>query len=173
MCRMNLFQRIAFIFLLCGLAITPAAFAQNIPVAQDAYFSPATATNFGSTANLNVGGPKGNQAVVQFDLSSLPAGTTGANVAKATLVLFVNRVTAAGNVNFSLANGGWKESTLTGTGSYPVSGLSIATAVPVATAGEFVSVDATQAVQDWLNGGCGQRRHPDQSGCRGAGGVRQ
>ncbi len=61
-----------------------------------------------------MGGSNAFQALVQFDLSALPAGTTAANVSKATLVLFAKTVTASGTVNVSTATSSWTESGVTG-----------------------------------------------------------
>lgn len=63
---------------------------------------------------VDVGGPSAFQGLVQFDLSTLPSGITSANVSKATVVLFVKAVNAAGTVNISAANGAWTESGVNG-----------------------------------------------------------
>ena len=47
-------------------------------------------SKFGGLSNLYVG--NGNTALLQFDLSSLPAGTTAGQVASATLRVYVNRI---------------------------------------------------------------------------------
>ena len=139
---------------LFGLAVLPmAALAQTLPLTQDSFVvtNPANGANYGNTTTINVGGPVASQALVQFDLSSLPAGTTAANVAKATLTLFVNYVGAAGTINFSVANGVWTESTVSGnTGPSPAA--AVASGISVTKAGSYVTVDATAAVQAWLNG---------------------
>ncbi len=137
--------------LLCGLAVFPAAaLAQTVPLTQDAYVVPANTTNFGTATTLHVGAD-GAEALVQFDLTALPATTTtGSNVAKATLTLFVNTVDVAGMVNISVANGSWSELAVTGTDP-PVPGAAVGD-VPVSVANNYVTVDATQAVQDWVNG---------------------
>jgi hypothetical protein len=140
--------------LLGGLAILPAvAVAQTVPLTQDAYFSPGSPTNFGSSTTINVGGPNASQALAQFDLTALPAGTTAANVSRAILALFVNKLGAPGTINISEANGAWVELTVNGTGGAPVPGTAVATAVPVSTVSDYVYVDATSAVQDWLTNG--------------------
>ncbi len=94
-----------------------AAFAQTVPLTQDSYVAtnPATASNYGVGVTLNVGGPTATQGLVQFDLTTLPGGTTSANIAKATLALFVNKLGATGTVNISVANGTWTELGVNGT----------------------------------------------------------
>jgi hypothetical protein len=139
---------------MCGLALLPmAAFAQTAPLTQDTYVAtnPATATNYGTAATINVGGPGADQALAQFDLSTLPAGTTGANISKATLALFVNKLGAAGTVNIATASGSWTELGVNGTNA-PVAVTAVASGVTISTGGDYVYVDATAAVQSWLNG---------------------
>jgi hypothetical protein len=138
--------------LFCGPTLIPAvALAQYTPLTQDSYVAPGNATNFGTATTINVGGPNAAEALVQFDLTTLPAATTSANVAKATLTLFVSKVGAAGAVNISVGNGPWTETGVNGTSS-PVPAAAVASGVPVAQASEYLSVDATAAVQAWLTG---------------------
>ncbi len=137
---------------LCGLAMVPvAAMAQNVPLTQDSYVIPGNATNYGSATTMNVGGPSAAQALAQFDLSALPAGTTSAQIAKATLTLFLNKVGAAGTVNISVANGSWTEFGVNGNNA-PAAGLAVASGVAASAASEYITVDATAAVQAWLTG---------------------
>jgi hypothetical protein len=88
---------------------------------------------------------------VQFDLTALPGGTTASGIGKATLLLFVNKLGEAGAINIAEANGAWTETAVTGMNA-PVAGAAIASGVSVATASDYVAVDVTQAVKDWLNG---------------------
>jgi hypothetical protein len=70
--------------LFCGVAMLPAlALAQTVPLTQDSYVVPFTVTNYGSAVTIDVGGPSGAAALVQFDLTTLPSGITGSNLAKA------------------------------------------------------------------------------------------
>jgi hypothetical protein len=138
-------------FLGCLAILPAAALAQNVPLTQDAYIVPGNGANFGTAATLNVGGATAGQALAQFDLTALPQGTTSANIAKATLALFVNKMTAPGTVNVSVANGAWTESAVTGPGA-PSAAAVVASGVTVNTANSYLHVDATTAVQNWLNG---------------------
>ncbi len=128
-----------------------AAMAQNVPLTQDSYVNPGSATNFGSASTMNVGGPNGARALAQFDLSALPAGTTSAQIAKATLTLFLNKVAAAGTVNISVGNGAWTETGVNGTNA-PSPAAAVASGVSASAANEYITVDATAAVQAWLTG---------------------
>jgi Collagen triple helix repeat (20 copies) len=137
---------------LCGLALMPLAeMAQSVPLAQDSYVVPGSATNYGSATTMNVGGPNGAQALAQFDLTALPSGTTSAQIAKATLTLFLNKLGAAGAVNISVANGAWTETGVNGNNA-PVPGLAVASGVSASAASEYITIDATAAVQAWLSG---------------------
>jgi hypothetical protein len=105
-------------------------------------------TNFGSLSNLRVGG--GYSTLMQFDLSLLPAGTTAAQVTRAVLVVYANRVDVAGSVSVAPLAGTWAEGGVT-YASLPAAGPVVASA-NVASAGSFVGVDVTATVQAWLAG---------------------
>jgi hypothetical protein len=90
--------------------------------------------------------------MIQFDLSSLPTGTTASQIGSATLKLYVNRVNTSGVVSVQPVTGSWNESTLT-YASYSSSltlGTAVASFTP-ATAQQFIVVDVTSLVQGWLN----------------------
>src|SRR5579885_474484 len=80
-----------------ALFLAAAGGAQVAPLVADTYLNSTNPTvNCGTVANLNVG--NGSRALLQFDLSSLPPGTTAAQVSRATLVLYVNRLGVTGAV---------------------------------------------------------------------------
>ena len=140
-------------FLLGGLIVLPvAAWPQTVPLTQDAYVTPLSGTNYGTATTINVGGPAGAEALVQFDLTALPAGINGSNIAKATLTIFATKVTAGGTVNVSVASGSWSEAAVNGLAGGPTPGAAVASGVSVSVPGVYSSVDATQAVRNWLNG---------------------
>ncbi|HEY6337263.1 MAG TPA: DNRLRE domain-containing protein, partial [Candidatus Sulfotelmatobacter sp.] len=128
------------------------AYAQITPSA-DAYTNTATPTlNLGTKPLLDVESAS-QTAYIQFDLSSVPSGYTSANVAKATLKLYVNAVTAAGSFNVDFVNGTWSEKTITADLA-PALGTTIASSVPLTTANvhDYVLIDVTSAVGAWLDG---------------------
>jgi hypothetical protein len=137
--------------LFCMALFPGAAFTQTVPLTQDSWVIPGNPANAGNTTTLSVGGANGASALLQFDLTVLPAGTTAGNVSKAVLTLFVNKVNAAGTVNISVANGGWTELGVTGNNT-PAAGASVAGGVSVSTSGAYLYVDVTAALQSWLNG---------------------
>ena len=87
-----------------GLCISVFLFNVNGAFALDAILSGDASVNaahgslnYGSLSNLYVG--NGNTTFLQFDLTTLPAGTLLSQVSPATLIVFVNRVNVAGSVS--------------------------------------------------------------------------
>lgn len=131
------------------LAATGAQ-AFEAPLAADTHITTASpAMNFGSHPTLNIGG--GAFALLKFDLGGLPVGTSAAKVVKANLVLYVNRVGTPGALEVMTMYSPWAEATLTVNNTPPLGGPGSGVAVPVSTAGQFVSVDVTAAVKGWIN----------------------
>src|SRR5271170_6379578 len=87
-------------------AAASTAFAVEATLVADAHVNSARPTvNSGAISNLNVGG--GYTALLQFDLSTLPAGTTAAQVSRATLRLYCNRADTAGLMTVQPVGGAW------------------------------------------------------------------
>jgi hypothetical protein len=131
--------------------LTGAASAQDMTLVQDTYVNPGTVNNYGTSIVINVGGTPAMQGLLQFSLSSLPPGTTSSQVSKATLVLYVNNVLSNGTLNVNEANGSWTELGVNGT-NQPAIGNAIATGVAVPASHNYITIDVTQAVQDWVSG---------------------
>lgn len=122
-------------------------FAVEATLVADAHVNSAQpAVNSGAISNLNVGG--GYTALVAFDLSTLPAGTTGGQVAKAVLRLYCNRVDTAGAVSVAPVDAAWGEYSVT-FATLPALGNTMAT-VQVTEAGAYVTVDVTSLVKGWV-----------------------
>ncbi|MGZ3512940.1 MAG: DNRLRE domain-containing protein, partial [Thermodesulfobacteriota bacterium] len=84
------------VFLLTGMAtlLPNLSLAVEAILADDAYtYSGSKTTRYGAQAILSVRGAAGGttlkKSFLKFDFSTLPAGTTGADVQKATLKLYV------------------------------------------------------------------------------------
>jgi hypothetical protein len=138
---------------ICGLAAFQAAvWGQSVPVLGDSYILPASGANFGGAATVNVGGPLGLQGLFMFDLSTLPAGTTSANVSSASLRLFVDRVGGAASINVYTASASWTEATVNGLPGGPLPGALVAGPIGVSVAGADVSIPVTSQLQAWLSG---------------------
>ncbi len=132
-------------------ALEATVWAQTLPLAGDAFIMPGSASNFGGTVNVNVGGVSGFQGLFQFDLSKLPPGTSAAAVSSASLRLYVNKIGAAGSVNVNVATASWTESTVTGLSGVGVGQL-VAGPIAVSVAGSYISIPVTAQVQAWLSG---------------------
>ncbi len=132
--------------------VVPSRVWAQLPPTSDAYIDKTKSKNFGASATLNVSDP-GLETFIQFNLSSLPSGTTASSVGKATLVLYASGVKAAGSFDVYEVGGAWNELTISGTNEPPLGSL-IVSGVPIVTAdsNNFVLIDVTQAVKDWLSG---------------------
>ena len=132
-----------------GLLALPAQ-ALDAPLAADAHISSVQpGLNFGALPTLNVGG--GSTALMQFDLSTLPAAVTPAKLVKASLLLWVNRVGTPGTVELQTVMSGWSENGVSAATAPVLGGPGSGTLVPVGAAGQFVAVDVTAQVKGWIN----------------------
>ena len=88
--------------------------------------------------------------LLRFDLSALPSTTIAADVAKATLIFWVNSVTSPGALQVSPLTSAWTESGVTWA-TAPTESATIKTGITAASAsGYYVLVDITNQVQDWI-----------------------
>ena len=90
--------------------------------------------------------------MIQFDLTSLPAGVTAADIQRVTLVLFVNKVLVSGGLDIAPVTSPWVESSVTFS-TAPSVGGAILSNIPVSQSGTYVTVDVTSLVQSWISGG--------------------
>ncbi|MET0556367.1 MAG: DNRLRE domain-containing protein [Vicinamibacteria bacterium] len=138
------------LFLTAALLPPAAAFAQTGTLTDDACVSDSTVDVRGPL--LVVSGGPASVAYLRFDVTSaLLPGTTQDQVAKATLRLFASKVAhGEGGLTLSRVTGAWDENTLT-----PATVLALApevSGVAVTQAKEFVTIDVTQLVKDWISG---------------------
>ena len=149
--RARNFSCLFLLLVLCSV-LTQA----QITPSQDAYTnSTAATTNYGAAVTLGVESTTTaiQTTYIQFDLSSIPSGYSGANVAKASLKLYVNSVAAAGSFNIDFVSGTWSEKKITANLA-PALGSTIVSSVPLTGTNvhDYVIVDVTTALQAWLNG---------------------
>jgi hypothetical protein len=146
--RMGLYVAL-FLGLFLGMA------AAQIPATDDSYAASSNpSSNFGTQSMLDVIGP-GVNSYIRFDLTALPAGLTGSNVSKATVRLNVNGVTTGGTFDVYEVTKSWTEGSINYNNA-PALGTKVNSAVMIPTSKRnFVDVDVTQALQDWLNGSQG------------------
>src|SRR5205823_800477 len=78
-----------------------------------------------------------------------PSPLTGADVDKASLILFVDGLGASGSIDVRQVTSAWDEGTISGT-SEPTIGSTVTTFTPTA-ARKFVVIDITTLVQAWLD----------------------
>src|SRR5712671_6475738 len=140
------------VLLLTLSALALPSYAQITP-SDDAYVLAANpTTRYGAAATLAVQSGS-STAFVRFDLSAIPTGYASANVAKATLKLYVDSVTTAGTFNIDYVAGSWTERNIT-YNLQPAIGTTVASgiALTAASKGQYVQVDVTAAVDAWLDG---------------------
>jgi hypothetical protein len=91
---------------------------------------------------------------IKFQLqSSLPPSVAAANVAKATLKLYLSPGTnPTGAIDIYPIASVWTESTLNPSAPPALASSAFATAIAVGKANSFLVVDLTQLVKEWLNG---------------------
>jgi hypothetical protein len=121
--------------LLMTVCVSAVAFGQSI-LTDDAHTSSLSKdldTNFGTNPNL-------------------VAGTTGSDVSKATLKIYVGNVSVAGTIDVVQVADSWSEKTVIGRtppalGDLLVSGVSI----DASKKGQYLLIDVTNAVKNWLD----------------------
>lgn len=133
----------------------PAA-AALARLSDDAHVSlSARTSNFGSAPTLLVQGPgpSAGQTYVRFDLSTLPGGSRGADVVRATLRLWISRVVRGGMVDIHSVRGAWSEESVTAANA-PGPGPDEIIGIPIAPGDRysFLTVDVTALVRAWLDG---------------------
>ena len=118
-------------------------------VTDDANTSSLTpTTNYGSSIALIV--CSGSNTYIKFNVGNLGTGVTGANVSKATLILYTDFVLTSGTMDVYQVNGSWSESKITYNNA-PALGTKLFSAVWVTSPG-YLSLDLTSTAQGWLNG---------------------
>lgn len=143
-------KRLAGVRFAALLLIPLGAWATGANATADTYLSSASpSNNFGATTVINVGG--GNTALIQFDLSGLPAGLAGSNINKATMTFYVNTAAIAGAVDISQVTSAWTE-TGVNNANRPTYLSPFLLGVPTIASRQYVTVDVTQLVKDWVTG---------------------
>ena len=134
--------------LLAALLLTAGAHATEAPVTADTSLNGSSPnTNFGTLGNLVVS--PGNSALLRFDMSTLPNGVTAANITKATVVLFVNRIGTPGAIQVLPLTSPWSETGVT-FNNPPTAGAAVGGAA-MNLPQNFIQIDVTSLVQSWVN----------------------
>jgi len=135
------------------LAFVQSGLAVELRPSGDSFtYSRLPTTAYGKSALLELASTK--SVYLDFDLSTLPTGLTGANVAKATLVLYVSAVSGSGTFDVYEVLAPWNEGTITEKKAPAVDPTAAVSGVdiPATALHGFLTVDVTSIVQDWLNG---------------------
>ena len=134
--------------LTAGLA--PAAWGVEAPAAADTYINTASGgSNYGTAVNLSVS--SANTALVRFDLSGLPGGLAGANILRATLVMYANRVGYSGVLDIAPVESAWAENTVNAAAS-PAIGAAPVAIVVTGQSNSYLLADVTPLVRSWVDG---------------------
>jgi hypothetical protein len=96
---------------------------------------------------------QGATGLLDFNLSALPAGLTGASILKANLTIYVNRVEAPGSIEVLQVNTGWTEKTVTFATQPQTTPLGINAAV---AGSGYLTLDVTPLVRRWIDNLAGQ-----------------
>jgi len=133
---------------LTGMMVAAISQASEIPVAEDTTATAGSDSNSGSLPYIAVS--KREVGFLGFDLSTLPPGTTAANVHQAHIKLFFRSSAGSGTVSVVPVTGAWTEDGLTGKNT-PTTGASISTIDPTDMR-DFttLTVDVTSLVKAWL-----------------------
>ncbi|WP_332855121.1 DNRLRE domain-containing protein [Duganella sp. S19_KUP01_CR8] len=128
--------------------------AVDAPLLADAYTFPgnigAVDASTGASPGLNVG--NGSVAYLRFNMATLPSGITRANVAKATLTVWVSKRTSATSaLAVQAVTGAWQEDTLTLGDPIPALGTQLIATALVPAAGSYVSFDISELAKSWVD----------------------
>src|SRR5436190_21804730 len=112
----------------------------------DAHTTAGSPGTFGAVKTLRIQGPPARNRVrtafIGFGLSTLPPGTTGSEVTRATLMVFVNAVRVPGSLDVRQVPSAWR-SFPTRRSSDLTLGATIASALLAPPKNEFLLVDVT------------------------------
>lgn len=143
------------IILLAACALQRVSAVEAVD-AGDTYTQAALQTaTAGTTGTMAVSGSGSTlkRGWIKFDLNRvLPQGTTADQVSRATLKLWVTTMAASGTVNvYAVTGTTWSETTLSNTNA-PIVSSTIQGYMAVTSTGNFITVDLTGLVQDWVDG---------------------
>jgi len=143
-------------------ALAVAAFVALMPRPSSAILATLTDDSYVTDASTSLHGTKPTLKVqdstthdsstyLKFDLSTLPAGVTAADVDKATLTVFVTKVSGTGPVSVyeAASTPAWTESSINASNTPAVEGAALQTSTP-SSKFEYLALDVTGAVLDWV-----------------------
>ncbi len=132
------------LLLLLFVAGLPLAAQPNAWLAGDTYtVAGLPSANQGAADSLQVG--NGARTLLQF---RMPAAVLGAELERATLTVYVNRVMQRGSFDVLPVRGRWEEASVT-EANFPAVGVSLSR-VAVNAAATYLSVDVTAVAREWI-----------------------
>jgi hypothetical protein len=154
----NAFRLLPAVAGLCA-ALPCSALAATAVLTADATLNASSpGTNYGASPTLAVSpspGTTGMASLLRFDLSSLPANLTSGTVNKATLHLWVATLGAPGTLDAREVTSSfplWTETDVTQSGFGTTSTVaSTPSTAALAAAKQWITVDVTNLVKDWLD----------------------
>src|SRR5688500_15584865 len=104
--------------MLVALLLLPAnALAIQAVPSDDTFVQVSSSNNNGDKDSLRVGDAGKYKSFIKFDLSTLPTLPDGGNnIEKATLKLYLNKLSKLGSFDLHRVDGSWTEGSLTGIG---------------------------------------------------------
>ncbi|MEK7630497.1 MAG: DNRLRE domain-containing protein [Patescibacteria group bacterium] len=148
-------SRVRFVVTLAGalwlVSADRLASATEGVLTRDAYTSSVfSTTNNGAATTCRVSSSE--RCWLRFFLPPvLPAGTTGADVAKATIKVWANTVSTGGSFDVFRVVGEWNQGTITHANAPLLASSPVESNVSVTGRG-YTIIDATQLVQGWIDG---------------------
>ncbi len=109
--------------------------------------------NYGRTVTITVNNVKGaSVGLLRFDLTAIPTGTS---IDRATLRLWVSKVTNPGLLEIVEVTDAWDELTVTHFAPPPLGGTAASRSVVATDARNWINLDITPLVQQWVLDGTG------------------
>ncbi len=121
-----------------------AAHAVVAPIAADSHVA---ATNAGAASAINV--KPTSKGLLKFNLSALPDGVIGTDIAKATLVFYVKTVTTPGHIQASKITDAWNENAAVSPA--PTTDAPLTPSTHINRNNSYFAVDVTGLVMDWVD----------------------
>jgi len=137
-----------------GAGLAAGAAATILPDAGDAHINGSSSSTrnsrYGGANNLLVN--SNLTTLIRFDLGTMPPGTVGIDVEKATLLLWLNNVSTAGSVEVYALTSDWSEKSVTyntqpGMATLPMTTVAVTSPMEAG----YVAVDVSNLVRYWLD----------------------
>jgi len=148
---MQIPRALATIFFAASISLPCAASSIHVVVADAHTWDKGPTINLGGEQRMRVDAFR--TGFLRFDLSRLPSGTIGSDVASAKLCLWPNKVKLPGLLDVNQLSSVWDEALLTHADA-PLIGVTRVGSIPILNSNEkqFLVIDITSLAQDWVDG---------------------